>query len=1017
MSSNSEAEEVSFEALPSRFSSLDAEKVSELGKAAVGSVAKLRSLLAARADVAENLCPGHEYYDGLTALHLAAAAGKLESAGLLLQAGASYAANYKIKEYEMEGAGPRAGQFYVTSCKSVTAEDVAASAEVRQMLADARLGYEPMLTVETLSIAVSGMDSTKTEFSMPSSATCHDLKVKVAETFQISVPQVCLISGTLPLGRSQESVSLGAKFSSKVKGERRIELSLMVRSVPDVLEIVQILRQGLGKASRAMREDKDVVMAAVQKNCWDFKYAAEELKADKDVALTAVREMGSLLQYVPEKLRGDKEVVLTACRNPRALQYASPSMKADKDCIIAAMQGFQDYDDLAKLCKEVPAAAMEDRDLAMAMVKKHNKLLSHLPDKLKDDKEVVLEAHRREGAYPCLTYASQRLKADWEVVATAIWSSIRNFYDADESLKSSKDFCAFLLQYEVPGLGLSLGGKNWQQDLVKTFKEEVRSDKELMRRFICKGNDTYDRSVMQTLPDKLKDEFTNDPELAMAAFTGGWEPYEFAIPSELLSNRDFIKEAMKKNLAVAYERSNLRNDREILQILFEDAKRLEGKRHPKTSIWYLAVAYQRAPEDLQANRELAMRLVKLSGDMYKFLIPAFKADMEFVNAALQDPSDTVDRKSIAEALPPELTSDKGFMLGVLKTDWLALGLREDTNANDIYLRVASSELLADKDFVIQALKLCRDPGYCLTEDRTTFWDKLSEGMKADKDVLMALLKKYRDLGSSAVNAYLTASEELKEDKDIYMLLPHQSGVYELLKDLPQKVRDDKDFMVALAGVESYLHNLADWEKWKHDRDVVRTMAKKDILSINKAGDALLQDQAFMLELMGDQEETHKKRTIFQAASKLLKADKGFLLQAVQRGYGDLADCPKELLADKELVLAVVKTGGCELENASEELRGDKDCATAAVEQNAFALQYVPEKLQRQLAIMAAGQDGRGVVTVRVLRDMKSLLLGDKEIALAAVKSSPDAFHFLNQEMKEDQDVFLAWDQALQSSKA
>eukprot|EP00931_Biecheleriopsis_adriatica_P003983 TRINITY_DN105721_c0_g1_i1.p1 TRINITY_DN105721_c0_g1~~TRINITY_DN105721_c0_g1_i1.p1 ORF type:complete len:403 (-),score=97.97 TRINITY_DN105721_c0_g1_i1:415-1587(-) len=384
----------------------------------------------------------------------------------------------------------------------------------------------------------------------------------------------------------------------------------------------------------------------------------------------------------------------------------------------------------------------------------HYKLLSHLPEKLKDDKEIVLEAHRRKGASVCLQYASQRLKADWEVVATAIWSHMSNLDDADDSLKSSKDFCAFLLQYEVPGLGPALGGKVCEY-LVQALKEEVKSDKELMRRIIVRGNDTYDRSVVKVLPDNLKDEFTKDPELAIAAIAGDWFDSEFKISSELLSNKDFIKEAMKKNISGAYKRSNLQDDPEILQIVLEDAKRLEGKRYGFNAISYLAVAYKRAPEDLQANRELAMRLVKLCGGMYPNLIPAFKADKEFANAAIQDPEYAYSLSS-PEALPPELTSDKGFMLGILKTGWPALGFYQDSNlrhAQNIYILFASSELMAYKDFVLQALELIENPDLSLTEHRRVFWDMLSEGLKADKDVVMALLKKYQDVGIRGLFTY------------------------------------------------------------------------------------------------------------------------------------------------------------------------------------------------------------------------------------------------------------------------
>lgn len=1000
----SEADEVTLEALPGRFSSLDPEKVPALSRAAAkGSVAKLSALLAARADVGENVCPGHEQYDGLTALHLAAAVGSLECTGLLLQSGASYSAHYTINQYEMEGAGPMAGQLYVVSSQSVCAVDVATSADVRQMLVDARMGYEPMLKVETLSIAVTGMDSTKIELSLPSSATCNDLKAKVAEAFKIALPQVCLISGTLPIPRSQDSASLGAKFSSKVKAERRIDLNLVVRSVSDVMDFWSVEKNGLRDASQAMRGDKEVVMAALQQYPEHIRHVAAELKSDVEVALTVVRKRGRLLEELPGEMRGNKEVVVAACKAfGRALSYASPALKADKDCIGAALQSTSDSDDMERICKEVPVEAI-DKDVAFVMVKKHWKLLSHLPEQLRDDKDVVLESLRHTGG-SCLSLVSPRLKADWDVVASAVWQSgwSGSMYGADQSLKSSKDFIRFLLQHEVPGLGPALR-EGRHADLVKTLSEEVRSDKELMRGFIFRGNDLYDPSVISCLPENLRDEFRQDPELAIAAITLDWYESTFQVPSELLSNRDFIKQAMKKHLPRAYLRCRLKSDRDFVEAVFEYVKSPEGQSGMSAGKYNAGTlcrtAYSNSPEDMKANRDLAMFLVKMDGFNYRSLTPAWKVDKEVANAALQDPN--YARSACAKDLPPELTGDKDFMLGVLKRDISAFDGYE--HAKDYYIDVVLSELLADKDFVMAAIEYSLRP----------FCERLSEGLKADRDVVTASLRKWQG-GHAALDVYLAAPNDLKEDKEIYMLLPFPGDlpVSRICKEVPQRVLDDKDFILALAGYNNMLEFQVDiWEKWKHDRDVVRTVAVSRPAIFREAGDSLREDTAFVIELMTETQGTYPRRQIYEEASERLKKDKGFLREAAKLGGVSLGACPEEFKADKELVLAIVKNDGWELQYASLELRGDEDCARAAVASTVGVLQYVTaaEKLRRELAVLSAGQHGRA--TLMALKG--SQLLGDKEIVLAALRSSSDAslIHLLPKDMKEDQEVLLAWDAA------
>ena len=48
-------------------------------------------------------------------------------------------------------------------------------------------------------------------------------------------------------------------------------------------------------ASKEMRADKEIVLAAVQKGEVAFRYASEEMRGDKETVLAAVQKDGSLL--------------------------------------------------------------------------------------------------------------------------------------------------------------------------------------------------------------------------------------------------------------------------------------------------------------------------------------------------------------------------------------------------------------------------------------------------------------------------------------------------------------------------------------------------------------------------------------------------------------------------------------------------------------------------------------------------------------------------------------------------
>eukprot|EP00969_Alexandrium_andersonii_P257126 11368259-Alexandrium_andersonii.AAC.1 len=56
------------------------------------------------------------------------------------------------------------------------------------------------------------------------------------------------------------------------------------------------------------------MLAAVAYDGWALMLASKELRADKDVVLAAVKESGrgQTLQFASEELRADKDVVLAA---------------------------------------------------------------------------------------------------------------------------------------------------------------------------------------------------------------------------------------------------------------------------------------------------------------------------------------------------------------------------------------------------------------------------------------------------------------------------------------------------------------------------------------------------------------------------------------------------------------------------------------------------------------------------------------------------------------------------------
>ncbi len=77
----------------------------------------------------------------------------------------------------------------------------------------------------------------------------------------------------------------------------------------------------LSIASMRRRNDKDIVLAAVNQNGHALKYASTELKNDKDIVLTAVNKAGYTLRYASTELQNDKKLILNAyCTYPEILE-------------------------------------------------------------------------------------------------------------------------------------------------------------------------------------------------------------------------------------------------------------------------------------------------------------------------------------------------------------------------------------------------------------------------------------------------------------------------------------------------------------------------------------------------------------------------------------------------------------------------------------------------------------------------------------------------------------------------
>lgn len=177
--------------------------------------------------------------------------------------------------------------------------------------------------------------------------------------------------------------------SDRKKNDKNFVLSVIRQTYPSSGRALECI-------SEELRNDKDVVLAALLAPLHDdialLGYVSEELRSDKDVVLAAVRTDGINLCYASEELRSDKGVVETAVKSHRgAFKYASEDLRGDDRIAYFAINSRRG---------------------------RYDSVLEFASEELRGDKALVMNAVSVKGGE--LKFASEALQSDREIAETAI---------------------------------------------------------------------------------------------------------------------------------------------------------------------------------------------------------------------------------------------------------------------------------------------------------------------------------------------------------------------------------------------------------------------------------------------------------------------------------------------------------------------------------------------------------------------------------------------------------------------
>ena len=168
----------------------------------------------------------------------------------------------------------------------------------------------------------------------------------------------------------------------------------------------------LKHVSSRLRNDKEVVIAALERKSDSIKFVSVRLRDDRDVMLTAVMVAGDSFEFASPRLRDDKVIAMLAVsRDGFQLEYASLYLRDDKDVVMLAVE------ECGLSFLFASNRLKDDCDVARLAVKIWTHVLRYASPRVRDNKEVVLVAV--EAGSGALQFASTRLQRDSDVVLAA----------------------------------------------------------------------------------------------------------------------------------------------------------------------------------------------------------------------------------------------------------------------------------------------------------------------------------------------------------------------------------------------------------------------------------------------------------------------------------------------------------------------------------------------------------------------------------------------------------------------
>ncbi|MFN5642548.1 MAG: DUF4116 domain-containing protein [Sphingobacteriales bacterium] len=181
--------------------------------------------------------------------------------------------------------------------------------------------------------------------------------------------------------------------------------------IEDKSQILSIIEEKdcpmiLSMANDELRNNKEIVLAALRRDPYCFRHAGEVIKNEKDIILAALSAYPDAFLYAAEELQNNKEFLLNCIKiNPEVCEFISSTFQNDQEIIQYAVSC--DGMSLQYASEELK----NNREIVLTAITKNGMSIQYASLKLRDDIDIVSAAKNSAGTR-VLKYASERIRGD-----------------------------------------------------------------------------------------------------------------------------------------------------------------------------------------------------------------------------------------------------------------------------------------------------------------------------------------------------------------------------------------------------------------------------------------------------------------------------------------------------------------------------------------------------------------------------------------------------------------------------